>query len=497
MSSYVDGKWISGAGETFASYNPANGETVWEGHAASAAEVDAAVKAAAAAAPEWAALSIEKRIPYLEAYKNALEKNKEKLSEAISKEVGKPLWESKTEVAAMVGKIAVSIDAQRKRCPEITQEHPNGKLVTRHKPHGVIAVFGPFNFPGHLPNGHIVPALLAGNTIVFKPSEYTPLSSVITMQCWEEAHLPQGVLNMVLGARPTGKALAEHPRIDGLFFTGSWPTGKHFAEQFAAQPGKILALEMGGNNPLYVDDVADPRSAAYITIQSAYLTAGQRCTCARRLLVPSGAKGDAFLTELVNMVKGIAVGPYTAVPEPFMGPVISARAAQQLLEAQQKLIKMGGTPLLEMRLLENGTGLLSPGLIDMTAVPNRPDEEYFGPLLQVVRVPNFSAAIEEANRTAYGLSAGILSDSRERYEEYLHQVRAGVINWNAQMTGASSQAPFGGLGCSGNNRPSAYYAADYCSYPVASTEGGALHIPDVPMPGIPVTPGDKAQRKDG
>lgn len=484
MTSYINGQWVQGAGEKFSSRNPATGETVWEGHATTAKEVETAVAAAAAASSSWSALPIEKRIGYLEAYKDALNTYKDQLCEAISKEVGKPLWESKTEVAAMIGKVAISIEAYQKRCGESIRDVPAGKLITRHKPHGVVVVLGPFNFPGHLPNGHIVPALLAGNTIVFKPSEYTPLSSVLTMQCWEKAHLPSGVLNMVLGGRETGRALVENPRIDGLLFTGSWPTGKYFSEKFAGNPGKLLALEMGGNNPLYVDDIKDLKTAAYITIQSAYITAGQRCTCARRLLVPTGAKGDAFIKELIRMIQNIVVAPYTSTPEPFMGPVITEAAAKKMLEVQKKLVNMGGTPLIEMKHLKEGTGLLSPGLIEMTAVTHRPDEENFGPLLQVIRVPDFNAAIAEANNTAYGLSAGILSDSKERYEEFVHKVRAGVINWNVQLTGASSLAPFGGLGCSGNNRPSAYYAADYCSYPVTSTEGGELKMPETPTPGL-------------
>ena len=304
------------------------------------------------------------------------------------------------------------------------------------------------------------------------------------MFCWEQAGLPPGVINLVQGGRETGRSLSGSPGIDGLFFTGSWPTGKSLSEQLAAHPEKILALEMGGNNPLVIGDISDTKAAAYATIQSAYLTSGQRCTCARRLIVPVGESGDRFLKELQTMIGNIKVGPYTDTPEPFMGPVISEAAASRLMEAQESLKTKGGVPLVEMRRFKSGTGLISPGLMDVTNVPERPDEEYFGPFLQVIRVPGFNEAIEEANKTSYGLSAGLISNRKEHYEEFYRKVRAGVINWNVQLTGASSSAPFGGVGHSGNHRPSAYYAADYCSYPVASMEAEELQMPGSVSPGI-------------
>jgi succinylglutamic semialdehyde dehydrogenase len=281
----------------------------------------------------------------------------------------------------------------------------------------------------------------------------------------------------VQGGRDTGGALAQHPGIDGLFFTGSSRTGQWLAELFARTPGKILALEMGGNNPLVVWSARDHHAAALLTAQSAYLSAGQRCTCARRLIVSAGPDGDAFLAELTRLVATIRVGPFSDRPEPFMGPVISALAAQEILRAQSALIAAGAQPLVKTKWLRGGSGLLSPGLLDVTAVPARTDEEIFGPLLQVIRVPDFSDALREANATHYGLAAGLLSDDAALYARFRDEVRAGVINWNQPLTGASGAAPFGGVGTSGNHRPSAYFAADYCSYPVASIE-----VPELKMP---------------
>jgi len=387
----------------------------------------------------------------------------------------------------MFNKIDISIEAYRNRTGESSREQPLGVLKTRHRPHGVIAVLGPFNFPCHIPNGHIIPALLAGNTVVFKPSEYTPLSAELTMKCWEKSGLPSGVINLIQGGRETGMYLSGNTNINGLFFTGSWNTGKILSEQFAKTPEKILALELGGNNPLVVCGVADFKAAALLTIQSTFITSGQRCSCARRLIVPKGKEGDDFVQELIEMIKKIKVGTYTDIPEPFMGPVISEDSATHLIASMEVLQSLGGKVLSKMRLLQLDSGLLSPGLIDVTHISNRQDQEFFGPLLQLIRVRDFDAALLEANNTAYGLSAGIISDKKEYYERFLKSVRAGVVNWNTPLTGASSWAPFGGIGLSGNHRPSAYYAADYCAYPVASVEVEKATLPKSEVPGISFT----------
>jgi succinylglutamic semialdehyde dehydrogenase len=338
--------------------------------------------------------------------------------------------------------------------------------------------------PGHLPNGHIVPALLAGNTVVFKPSELAPLVGRMTAEVWEDAGVPPGVFNMIQGGAETGAALAAHPGLDGLFFTGSAETGRSIHRAYGGRPGTILALEMGGNNPLVIHEVSNPDAAAYLTVQSAFITAGQRCSCARRLIVPRGEAGDRFVERLLAMTGRIRVGRCTDVPEPFMGPVISRRAAEGVLQAREALAERGGIDLAAMEPVGGRTAMLRPGLMDVTAVADRPDVELFGPFLQLIRVPDFDAALREANNTAFGLAAGLLSDSRRLYERFYRKVRAGVINWNRQLTGASGYLPFGGVGISGNHRPGAYFAADYCSYPVASIELSEVRMPERLLPGI-------------
>ena len=481
---FIDGRWIEGAGPRYQSIDPASGQTVWEGPAAVQSEIDQAIDAARRAQPAWSQLPVARRIHSLQHFAESLKSGRAELAEAISRETGKPRWESLGEVDSMINKVPVSIDAFNERRRPVEHEMAGALAATRFKPYGVVAVLGPFNFPGHLPNGHIVPALLAGNTVVFKPSELTPLVAQKTAELWESAELPSGAFNLLQGGRETGAYLAGHPGLDGLFFTGSAAVGRALSRLLADHPDKILALEMGGNNPLIVHEASDLDAAAYLTIQSAYITAGQRCTCARRLIVPQGSAGDAFLERLKSATAAVRAGAWTDEPEPFMGPVISAAAAEHLLAAQDELRNRGGKSMLEMRRLAGSPALLSPGLIDVSESPDRPDTEIFGPLLQVIRVPDFTAAIAEANHTIYGLSAGLLSDSRDLYEQFFNGIRAGVVNWNRQITGASGSLPFSGTGLSGNNRPSGYYAADYCSYPIASLEQPKLALPPQLTPGI-------------
>ncbi len=481
---WINGRWQQGSGAEFFSANPASNEQVWRGRAAAAGDVSAAAAAARTAFPAWADLGVEKREAIIREFARLLTEHKAQLAHTIGRETGKPLWEALTEVATMAAKIDISIRSYHERSGYKSTPQPDGAAVLRHRPHGVVAVFGPYNFPGHLPNGHIVPALLAGNAVIFKPSELAPASAQATIELWAQAGLPPGVLNLVQGARDTGVALANHPEIDGLFFTGSSQTGHALHRQFAGQPNKILALEMGGNNALIVGEVGNTDAAVHHIVQSAFISAGQRCTCARRLLVPAGARGDAVLARLVDVAARIEVGAFDAEPTPFMGAVINRAAAQKLLSAQSAMLARGAKALLAMKLLIEGTALLSPAIIDVSGIADLPDEEFFGPLLQVICYRDFDEAIRIANATRYGLATGLLSDSRAQYAEFERHIRAGIVNWNRPLTGASSAAPFGGVGASGNHRASAYYAADYCAYPQASLESETMVLPDKLSPGL-------------
>ena len=449
------------------SYEPATGAALWKGESGDA---PAEVARARAAWSAWAARPLSVRIETLRRFGNVVRGQKEPLADLIARETGKPLWETLTEVEAVVNKVDISVSAYSERSSQRRLEGAMGaRVAVRHKPHGVLAVLGPYNFPAHLPNGHIVPALIAGNAVVFKPSEKTPAVGERLVQLYHEAGVPEDVVRCVQGGPEVGRALASSAGIDGLLFTGSARAGIALHRQFADTPQKILALEMGGNNPLVIWDAKDIYAAATLAVQSAFLSSGQRCTAARRLIVRNGDHEELVAT-IVKLAERLIVDHPHANPPPFMGPVIDNQAADQLQEAFLDLIIKGGRPVKHLDRPFDDKPFLTPALIDVTDVRERPDAELFGPVLQVIRVADFEAALAEANATRYGLAASLIGGSPELYDRFWANMRAGVINWNKPTNGAPSNAPFGGIGLSGNHRPSAYYAADYCAYPVTSSE---------------------------
>ena len=449
------------------STEPATGATLWTG---TSGDPEAEVARARAAWSGWAAKPLAVRIETLRRFGNVVRGKKEAFADLIARETGKPLWESETEVDAVVKKVDISVTAYSERTSQRRLEGALGaRVAVRHKPHGVLAVLGPYNFPAHLPNGHIVPALLAGNAVLFKPSEKTPAVGEFLVAAYHEAGVPEDVVRCVQGGPETGKALAAQPGIDGLLFTGSARAGLALHRQFADMPQKILALELGGNNPIVVWDAPDVHAAALIVVQSAFMSAGQRCTAARRLIVRDGAH-EELLGAIAKLAARLIVSEPHANPPPFMGPVIDNEAADQLQEAFLDLMTKGGRPVKHLERADETLPFLTPAIIDVTNVANRADGELFGPILQVIRVADFDAALAEANATRYGLAASLIGGSPELYDRFWANIRAGVINWNKPTNGAPSNAPFGGIGLSGNHRPSAYYAADYCAYPVTSSE---------------------------
>jgi succinylglutamic semialdehyde dehydrogenase len=465
---------------TLRSIDPASGALVWEGAEDDAAACEAAVARAHAAFAGWAKTPLEERIAIARRYAAILKERTEELATLISRETGKLLWDSRGEVAAMIGKVEISIAAQAERAGTCETVMPFGKSVLRHRPHGLMAVLGPYNFPGHLPNGHIVPALLAGNVVIFKPSEETPATGEAMARAWTAAGLPPTVLQIVQGGKETGAALLAS-KIDGLLFTGSAQAGRVFRRAFVDRPDVILALELGGNNPLIAWD-GDPQAVASIITHSAFTTTGQRCSCARRLILPDGAAGDAILAAVEAQAAALPVGAWDDAGEAFMGPLISVRAADTARQAIAALEQAGARTILPSRRLDNRSdAFMTATILDVTGV-EVPDSEIFAPVLQVVRVADFDAAMQAANATAFGLSAGLVSQDAALWDRFAAEIRAGVVNWNRPTTGAASAMPFGGLGESGNHRPSAYYAADYCAFPAASFEAASVEA--LPIPGL-------------
>lgn len=450
------------------STDPCTGEAIWTGPVGG---VTAAVARARAAARDWAHTPLATRIAIARAFKAAVQAESEALARLIARETGKPWWETRTEAASVAAKVDISITAQAERAGEKIADAGGVRQALRHKPHGVLAVLGPYNFPAHLPNGHIVPALLAGNSIVFKPSEQTPAVAAFMGALWAQAGLPDGVLNIVHGGGDVGRELAAAD-IDGLLFTGSAHVGAALARQFADTPHRILALEMGGNNPLVAWDVDEIEAAAALVVQSAFLSAGQRCTNARRLILRDG--DDALIDAVLALSDRLIVGAPFDDPQPFMGPVISNAAADGLERGWAGLQAAGGRVLRPLLRARPDRPFLSPAVIDSTGCAAS-DDELFGPVLQIVRVPDWDAAITAANATRFGLAAGLIGGDAALFDRFWAESRAGIVNWNRPTNGASSAAPFGGVGASGNHRPSAYYAADYCAFPVATLASDGLN----------------------
>ncbi|MXO93741.1 succinylglutamate-semialdehyde dehydrogenase [Erythrobacter arachoides] len=449
------------------SHEPATGAELWRG---AHGNVDEVVARARLAWPGWAAQSLANRIELVRRFANEVRKDQEAFAELIARETGKPMWEARTEVEAVIAKVEISVRAFAERTGQRKLDSAlQGTAALRHKPHGVMAVLGPYNFPAHLPNGHMIPALIAGNAVILKPSEKTPAVGEKLVQLFNRCGIPEGVVQLLIGGPDEGKAIVAHPDINGVLFTGSAQVGIAINRKLATDPGKIVALEMGGNNPIVVWDTPKVADAAALIVQSAFTTAGQRCTAARRLILNSRMY-DEVIAETKRLADRIIVGAPFDEPAPFMGPVIDNRVADQLTESFVYLLSNGGRAIKHMRRPDDSLPFVSPAIIDTTAMKERPDVELFGPLLQVIRVDDFDEAIAEANATRFGLSASLIGGTPQQYNRFWANVRAGIVNWNRPTNGASSAAPFGGVGYSGNHRPAAFYAADYCAYPVTSTE---------------------------
>ncbi|TAE82834.1 MAG: succinylglutamate-semialdehyde dehydrogenase [Alphaproteobacteria bacterium] len=457
------------------SYNPATGDEIWRGDETPLSAMNDIVDRARTAFTPWSHTTLDERIELLQRYAERVKARREEIEHLIAKENGKVLRDAKAEAGVMISKVAISIEAYHQRTGETNSTMDGGiqRRVT-HRPIGVMAVFGPYNFPMHLPNGHIVPALLAGNVVILKPSEQTPACGALIVELFHEAGFPTDVVQCVQGGRAQGEALVQHPSISGVLFTGSYATGKAIHKALSGRPEVMLALEMGGNNPLIAHHADDAYKAAQLIVESAFASSGQRCTCARRLIVPVGAQGDKVIAALQDVTGRLTVGDAFATPEPYMAALINNTQADAVLNAQEALIARGAKLLHKAERTIADRPFLTAGLLDVTGIDGIEDEEVFGPLLQIIRVADGEEAVRVANATAYGLSAGVITDDDAYWDYAYRHLRAGILNRNRPTTGAASSSPFGGPGHSGNYRPSAYYAADYCAYPVATLATDAV-----------------------
>ncbi len=437
-------------------------------------DVDFAVESARNAFSSWARLSQADRNQYLLRLSDVFVEMKDEIAECISRETGKPLWETLGEAAALSGKIKITLEHSLKRVQEERFENaqPNVDAYIRYRPRGVMAVLGPFNFPAHLPNGHIVPSLATGNTVVLKPSEITPATGQLYAKAFQRAEFPKGVFNLVQGQVEVGKKLVRHQDVDGVLFTGSYDVGLKISKDILEHYWKISALEMGGKNASIVWEDADLDKALYDNLFGAYASTGQRCSCTSKIILHKNIK-DQFIERFHNSAKEIKIGHWRE--NVFMGPLIHQKSLDNYIRIQEIASREGAECIMRGKALEREPGgyYVSPSIY--TIAKHNPSsvyekEEIFGPSVAIYTVDELEEAFAIANSTSYGLAASFFSRDHKKFEEALLEIRSGCVNWNRPTCGASSRLPFGGVKKSGNDRPSAHFAVDYCTYPVASLE---------------------------
>lgn len=452
---------------TIISHEPATGAVLWQGEES---DVDSELAAIAAIWPQWAAQPLSVRTETARRFANLVRAKDVELALSIARETGRPLWDARGEIAALVEGVEHAIAAYSERTGQKRLDGALGaQQALRHKPHGILAVITPYNAPAQIPAGHIIPALIAGNGVAFKPSDKAPATGIMLTRLLHEAGVPATVLRCVVGGPATGRALVTHDLVAGVLFTGSAHTGIAINRALASRPDKLLALQMGGNNAMIVWDTFDIASAVAMVVHSAFSSSGQRCTAGRRLIVKEDM-ADAVIDEMKRTVSRLIVDVPDADPAPFMGPVIDMETADGLTESFLYLMSNGGKPITHMKRPVDGLPFVTPGVIDVTAMTERPDVELFGPILQIIRVPDFDSAVAEANATRYGLAAALFGGRQDHYDRFWSLSRAGMINWNRPLGGWPGAHPAAGAGLSGNHRPGGTYTADHCAYPVQSSE---------------------------
>lgn len=468
---YIDGIWrpIENSDGVFTRTNPARrGETLYE-MKWDVASVDDAVTAAKRASAGWDRLGRDGRLVYLEKFRDALKLRQDDLAEAIANEAGKPLWEARGEAGALLAKIDIMTGEGGELTAPVRPEGLAGGHW-EYRPLGVVGVLGPFNFPLHLPNGHIIPALFNGNTVVIKPSELTSRCMELYIEAAEEAGFPRGVVNLVHGPGQVGAALVEHRDLDGVAFTGSYETGLRIKRATLEHHWKLLALEMGGKNTSIVLEDADLEQTVNEILYAAYMTTGQRCSATSRVVVRNEIL-DEFCRHFVAASERVTMGD-PLDEECFMGPLVDEKAYEKFLAAQDETedgnlecLLRGGKAREDLDGYYVKPAVWKVGEFD--PVGAHQSTEIFGPDVVIYGVDNDLEAALIANGTDFGLAMSIFTADEERFESLTRPLKAGIVNMNRSTCGASSRLPFGGVKKSGNHRPSAVTAGLYVTYPQA------------------------------
>ena len=476
---YVRGRFVPPTeGDRFVSEDPGDAARPGGEARGSTLLVADAVAAARSAAPAWREESLAQRIAILRRYQKKLAGHGDRLAWVMSRETGKPLQESRDEVAAMVAKVDLTVTRGLPLVADRRAPLDGGsRSVLRYRPRGVVGVIGPFNVPGHLPNGQIVPALLTGNTVVFKPSEFTPFVGQVLAELFDEAGFPPGVFNLVQGGGEVGAALAAEPGVNALFFTGSAATGEKVRALSDRCPDRLLALDLGGKNAALILPDAPWEAALGQVVHGAFATAGQRCSSTSRLFVHKKI-ARRFIRDLMARAAALTVGYFTE--SPGLGPLIDGRAVQRFEAAQESAEKRGfatlkrGVPAPQSR----SGHYVAPSVHLWEGFPSRLligprdywDEELFAPDLAVYVLDGEDEMIALNNASRYGLVASVFTASRPAFERIRERLDNGVVHWNRSTAMTPGVLPFGGTKARGNGWPAGLFVPFACTVPVGSVE---------------------------
>ena len=423
----------------------------------------------------WARLSLKNRVKKLLPLKQILKEKMRALSRTVSRETGKPLWESEGEVQALIGKTDFVLGEALKRIKTQNLHRAQGRI--RFKSRGLFVLIGPFNFPLHLPFGQILPALASGNSVLFKPSEKTPASGQRLTECFHKLKLPPGVFQMIQGGAKISEKLCQHKEGDGVLFTGSFETGQKIKESLVKDYSKILALEMGGYNSSLIWDYKDKQHVLRETLKGCFYSAGQRCSSSSQILLHKKIANE-FIQDFVHSAQKIQIAHWSK--NPFMGSLIDSSAVRRFFAFQREIKKQGGEILLEGKKLKSQKGYyVSPGIYKMNFDKSSSlgKKETFTPQVIFYESEDLDKALEIINHSGYGLVLSLFTEDKKVREECFLRARVGILHYNLSSIGASGLLPFGGLGKSGNDRPAGAFAIDSCVIPLAerAPEGFSAH----------------------
>jgi succinylglutamic semialdehyde dehydrogenase len=440
--------------------------------------VELSAEAGKKAFQEWKFVSLENRIKALHRFADEINKRSDLMARLISFEIGKPLKEAKGEVAALINKIKVTCEAGLEYVKTQTIPMPGGRGEIHFRPKGTLLVIGPFNFPVHLSHGHIVPALLTGNTCILKPSEKAPYCAQVYMEAFEAAGFPPGVLQLVHGNPELSTRLLRHPLIDGVIATCSYEVGVKIQSTLAHNTEKIVVLEMGGKNSAIIwepgqgglDKIADD------LITSCFLTTGQRCTALSRTYVKR-AHLNELLSKFHEKTKKLIIGnPFDENPEPFMGPLVSQHSMDNFLRFNTLAVNEGAEEIMRPKALEKMARASEKALPEgyyvtpsihlvqkWNAESHYQNQEIFGPDMFFCPIDSLEEGIAATNTNPYGLSFSFFSPKEEEFNYVADRVDVGLAYWNKPTVGASALLPFGGWKRSGNHRPAGIFAIYQCT----------------------------------